>query len=401
MSQHTDAPAGVRAPAGIWKVVAHREIAVQWGSKGFKISLLLTLLAVVATVVGSYWLQNRETTQTVAVADTAAQRIAETGGRIASSIDDGLTVEIEQVADAAAAESAVTEGDADVALLATSDGYEIVAEREVGGTIGQALTSAVGTTVLSDNAAEAGVDVATLEAGTATSQRLLDPAAQDASVRSFVSFLFVLLFFTVALTLGMQIAMSVTQEKESRVVEILAAAVPIRQLLWGKIAGTTVLAVGEVIAIAVVAVGSIVATGQQRVLEIVSTPMLWYVVFFVLGFVALSSMWAVAGSMASRQQDVSATATPVMMLIMAPYFLSVVGNELLQTVMSMVPVISAMTMPARMVTGSVPLWQVAVAIAGTLVATAVLVRVGERVFERTVLRTGDKIGFREALTLQE
>ena len=35
----------------------------------------------------------------------------------------------------------------------------------------------------------------------------------------------------IALGLGMSIAGSVTQEKESRVVEILAAAVPIRQLL--------------------------------------------------------------------------------------------------------------------------------------------------------------------------
>ena len=41
------------------------------------------------------------------------------------------------------------------------------------------------------------------------------------------------------------------QEKESRVVEILAAAVPIRTLLWGKIAGASVLAIGQTVVLAV------------------------------------------------------------------------------------------------------------------------------------------------------
>lgn len=392
---------GTKAPADVWRIVARREIAVQGGSKGFRIGLGVTLLAIVATIVGTNILQNRETTQTVAVADSAAAQVVQSARDVASTIDDNLTLEVDQVDGPSAAESAVESGAADVALLATADGYEIVAEKEVDGTVGQALTSAVASTVLAQNAASADVDLEQLNSGTATSERLLDPAAKDAGTRQFASFVFVLLFFMVALTLGMQIAMSVTQEKESRVVEILAAAVPIRQLLWGKVVGNTVLAVGQIVAMVAVGLVTLVATGQTRVLEIVSAPMLWYVVFFVLGFVSLACLWAVAGSMASRQQDVSSTATPVTMLIMAPYFISTLGNDTMQTVMSMVPVVSAMTMPSQMVMGSVPAWQVAVAIGGTLVAAYVFVRVGERVFERTVLRTGDKIGFREALTLEE
>jgi hypothetical protein len=33
----------------------------------------------------------------------------------------------------------------------------------------------------------------------------------------------------------------------------------------------------------------------------------WYVALFVLGFVSLASLWSVAGSLASRQQDLQAT----------------------------------------------------------------------------------------------
>ncbi len=51
-----------------------------------------------------------------------------------------------------------------------------------------------------------------------------------------------------------------TQEKESRVVEILAAAVPIRALLWGKVVGASVLAIGQTVVLAVV--GVVALAGQ-------------------------------------------------------------------------------------------------------------------------------------------
>ncbi|WP_289017028.1 ABC transporter permease, partial [uncultured Aeromicrobium sp.] len=130
-------------------------------------------------------------------------------------------------------------------------------------------------------------------------------------------------------------------------------------------------------------------------------PMLWYVLFFLVGFVALASLWSVAGSLASRTQDLQSTTMPAQMLLLVPYFLAILGGESIKTVVSMIPVVSSMMMPARLVEGSVPAWQVAVALGGTLLASVLLVRFGARVFERTLLRTGDKIGYREALSLAE
>ncbi|MGA9100716.1 MAG: ABC transporter permease, partial [Aeromicrobium sp.] len=73
-------------------------------------------------------------------------------------------------------------------------------------------------------------------------------------------------------------------------------------------------------------------------------------------------------------------------------------GEGVKTVVSMLPVVSTMMMPARMAEGPVPGWQVAVAILTTLVAALLMVRVGAAAYERTLLRTGNRIGYREALT---
>jgi ABC-2 type transport system permease protein len=60
-----------------------------------------------------------------------------------------------------------------------------------------------------------------------------------------------------------------------------------------------------------------------------------------------------------------------------------------------------MIMPGRLAEGSVPWWQIVVAVAVTLVAAFVFVRVGTRLYERTLLRTGGKLSYRQALTVSD
>ncbi|WP_019146320.1 ABC transporter permease [Aeromicrobium massiliense] len=386
---------------GMWRVVAQREASVQVRQKSFRWSTVISVLGVVLFVVGLHWFQGRDQDRTVAVTDPEAAAIVSTAADVARATDDRVDVESEQYDDVESAEAAVRDGDADAALLLTTTGWEVVGDRDVDSTLSSALTSAARTAALEANASAQDVDLTALEQGAAVGQRLLDPTADESGTRQAVSFVFVLLFFLTAIGFGMAIAGSVTQEKESRVVEILAAAVPIRQLLWGKIAANTVLAVGQVVLYAVAGVAALLATGQRGVLDVIGTPLLWYVVFFLVGFVALASLWSVAGSLASRQQDLQSTTLPAQMLVMGPYFLAVLGGEQLKTIFSMVPVVSSMMMPARMAETDVPWWQVAVALAGTVLAAVVLVRIGARVYERTLLRTGDKISYREALRLAE
>ena len=96
-------------------------------------------------------------------------------------------------------------------------------------------------------------------------------------------------------------------------VEILAAAVPIRALLWGKVAGTSVLAIGQTLVLAAVGVIALLATGNGDALGVLGPAIAWYVVFFLLGFVALASFWSVAGSLACRSRTCSATTAPLQM----------------------------------------------------------------------------------------
>lgn len=382
-----------------WRLVAENEIRTVLRRKSFLVTTAITVLVILVGIIAAGYFTDRPQDRTVAVTDDAAAAVVDQAQELGSAGNDRLNLEVSRVDDTAAAEQAVTDGDADAALLATDSGYEIVGDEGVGAEVAGPLTTAAAAATLEANASDAGVDLADLQEGSEVPERLLDPQDERDGLGIATGFVFIILFFVIAIGSGMMIAGAVAQEKESRVVEILAATVPIRALLWGKIAGHTVLAVGQVLLYLGAGALGLAISGIDVGLGRVGGAIAWYVVFFVLGFMALASLWAVAGALASRQQDLQSTTAPAQALLFIPYFAFFFGNSTVQEVVSMAPVVSAMVMPARMAQESVPLWQTGVAIVGTIVAMAVIIRIGARIYERTLLRTGDKISYREALTM--
>lgn len=386
---------------GAWRVVAEREISTRVREKSYLYSALFMVVGVIATVVLASLLGGRPTDYTVAVTDQTAADVVSTASDVVDRSDEGSTAEPKLYDSVDAAEAAVAEGDADAALVSTRDGYEVVGDAEVDSTLSVALSTVAAGSALEANAQDQGVDLERLQSGSTVSERLLDPDSDDSGGRQAVALVFLILFYITAVTFGMSIAQSVVQEKESRVVEILAAAVPIRAMLWGKILGNTVLALAQIVLLALAGIGSLVAVGETELLSAVGPAVGWYVLFFVLGFVALAGLWAVAGSLASRTEDLGSTTMPGQVILFAPYLIAFVAGEGVKTVVSMLPIVSAMLMPSRIAEGGVPLWQICVGLAVNVIGAVLIVRFASRIYERTLMRTERKIGFGEALKLSD
>ncbi|UPK73448.1 ABC transporter permease [Nocardioidaceae bacterium SCSIO 66511] len=382
-----------------WRIVAGREISTRLRDKGFLGGTAFMLVVIAAIFVIMQIVGGKSTTYDVGVIDDQGATTVKAADAIvgADSDDAAKAKQFDTVDDA---EKAVRDGDIDVALLPNDDGFELVAEDSADDTLQSALTNVVSQVGVEANAQQQGVDLDALRAGTTLSERSLDPDADTSGARSGIAFAFALIFYVTALSFGMMISQSVVQEKESRVVEILAAAVPIRALLWGKIAGNTLLGLAQVVLVVAVGLAGLAATGRTDLLSGVGPAAAWYVLFFVLGFVTLASLWSVAGSIASRQQDLQSTTLPGQVILFAPYLVAIFAGEQVKTVVSMFPVVSSMLMPGRMVEGDVPFWQIGLAVVVTIASAVVFVRVGTRLYERTLLKTGGSIGYREAFKIR-
>jgi len=349
-------------------MVAEREILAQVRTKSFLISTGIMLAIVLGSIIaGAVFAGNDSTTKVAVVPGTA------------DAVVGAESIEAVDAPDDAAAAQLVRDGEVSAALV-PDDGV-------------------LGFRILALDAEPAEL-VAALSVSPEV--ELLEPADTDEGLRYLVSFGFGIVFLMSAAGFGATIANNTVQEKQSRVVELLLAAVPSRALLAGKILGNSVLAFGQTAAIAATAVIGLVVTGQDDLLGILGAPLVWFVLFFLVGFVLLASIYAASASLVSRMEDVNSTLSPVMMLVMTPYFLVVFfnDNEAVLRVMSYVPFSAPVGMPVRLFLGTAAWWEPLISLVILAVTTVGVIALGAKVYERSLLRTGPRVRLKEVLRAQ-
>ena len=413
-ASHDDAATGPRSTDAAWRIVAGREIMVKLRDRNFIISTVTTIAIFVVAFGVSFLLGGDDGEKRIAVVSRDAVTVVEQTDARAEAADGedpdssaaagAPTVRLatEQVADPAAAEQAVRDGDVDAALLGEPGAWTLVGSDGVDSDIAGAVSATVAADALERNAAAAGTTLAELTAGSIVEERLLDAdGADDEAIQVVAGFVFVFLFYMAAILFGYAIANSVVEEKQSRIVEILAAAIPLRQLLVGKVVGATALALGQMVIFVAIGLIGLSFTDYASLLPAVAGAAVWYLVLFVIGFVALACLFAVAGAMATRAEDVQTTTSPLLTVIMIVFFGGLFLQDTWQVIASYVPIMSTVTMPIRLVAGTASWWEPALATLITLAAAAVIIRIAERVYRRSIMQTGRKLTYREALSLTE
>lgn len=375
-------PPPVRHP---WLIVARREVMAQLTSKVFWVGTLSTIGVIVLAFLVSNLMAGMGGTSRVAVATDEATAV------IAVAKSQGLDVEAIRVQPDALA-ATVSDGQADAAL-SFDDGWKLAFRNA---TDAPMLTDAVRTFQIEQNAAASGVDASQILAHTELTMVPLDGNESNAIALMIATFAFAILFMFSAMTFGMQIAQSVVTEKESRIVEILAAAVPIRQLLIGKVVGNSLLALSQVVLIVAAALVGMSFTEYKPMIALVAPVAGWFVLFFLVGFASLACLWAAAGSMATRVQDLSQTTTPLTTIIMLVYIVGMFARGTMAEVLSYVPIASTVVMPGRLLSGEAT-WLHALAslvISGLFMIAAIWF--GEQVYRRGLLQTNAVMSLKDA-----
>ncbi|GAA1876946.1 ABC transporter permease [Lapillicoccus jejuensis] len=390
---------GPRPPSAPWRVVAAREIHVKLTDKNFLVSTALTL----ALLAGSFALQvvlgqHRDSVTAVATGD-GARTVLAAADRLGDEQGRPVDLTVTDATDPAAVTAAVRGGTADVGLVHDGTAWRLVSKDAADSSLTALVREAVQQQVLATNAAAAGTSVSALTAGSTLSLDRLDPGGDDA-VKYVVALVFAFLFYLASLLFGMSIASSVVEEKQSRVVEILVSAVPVRQLLLGKVAGTSALALAQMVLFVGVGLVGVSMSSYRTLLPAVATASGWFLVFFLAGFVALACLWAAAGALATRNEDLQSTTPVLSMVLVITMVLGLVGQGTVQVVASFVPVLSVLAMPQRLFAGTAQWWEPVVSLGLTLAFVVLAVWVGERLYSRTLLQTQRRLSLREALRVR-
>ena len=246
---------------------------------------------------------------------------------------------------------------------------------------------------------------------TATAADPDDPRdEEDFGGAILLTYVVVILTFMAILTYGNWVAQSVAEEKSNRVMELLITAATPRQLLTGKVLGTSAAGLTQYLVIILAVILGFVINGPISNMLGVSgalpftLPSLepaWiaaFTAFFLLGFVLYATLYAAAGSLVSRVDDVQQAVGPLIYLAMAGYFVSFfamnVPDAAWVQLASLVPFFSPYLMPARMLQTSVESWEVLLALALLAITLAGALWVASRIYSAGVLMYGQRVGVR-------
>ena len=384
-----------------WMTVARREIITKLTDRAFLFGTL-GLIVILAGALGvQAFFANRGTEYAVVTSSSAAHEMAEQVRTVAEAEDDKTKVKISEARDDAAATKVVKEGDADAWLHEGDGGWVLTGKDDVDSGLTIAATTAIRDATLRANAAEAGTSVERLQRGSSVSTAVLEGSADRAGVAKAVGFALAMLFYVASLTFGIALANSVVEEKASRIVEIITTKISVRELLAGKVMGNLALALAQMAVFVGVGLIGLTFTDYDRFVPAISGAVGWFVVFFVVGFGLLACLWAVAGALATRTEDVQSTSMPLTTLTMAVFFAAIFVDGTAKTVLSFVPPFSAILMPMRVLDGSAPWWQALAALAILVVAAGLVVQVAARLYQRSLLQTQGRLSLRQAWSTPE
>ncbi|GAB3269220.1 ABC transporter permease [Kineosporia babensis] len=399
------------------RLIAGREMSTKLRDKAFIISSLVMLaLVALSIIIPALFLGGDDHPKyRLAVSGSSAGQIAEVARQNgadaikADEVDDDNLLTRSGETGLPAAELTLVEADtadaatdlvrtesADAALVEKADGtLEIVGGSSVDGDLSTLISLSFQSAQTQAVLQEAGVPaeaITALQEIAPPSERLLEGTSENEGVAMVLSLAFALLFYFTALTFGLTIAQSVVEEKQSRVIEILVAATPVRILLAGKVLGNGILALGQVALLLAIGLATASATGQSEAAGLLLSSGGWFLLFFALGFLMLACVWAASGALAARQEDLQSTTMPLQLVLAVPFFAAIYitdpGTPL--KILSYVPFTSPLSMPRRLMIGDAAWWEALISL-GIIAATgALLITFAARLYEGSLLRTSTK-----------
>jgi ABC-2 type transport system permease protein len=240
------------------------------------------------------------------------------------------------------------------------------------------------------------------------------PDSSEFAGRRILGIVFVVLIFIILVIYGMWVAAGVVAEKTSRVMELIISAASARQLVIGKVLGIGASGVTQYVCVLVPALLALglenrIATAlfgegdsiSPSLVALAPPLLLAYGAYFVLGFALYALIYAAAGSLVSRPEDLQVMALPLSLLAIGGYLQAVLalsgGTAGFIRFASYVPFWSPFVMMTRLTVGRVEPWELLLSFGLLILTISVTVVVATRVYAAGVLLYGQRAGLRQVI----
>jgi ABC-2 type transport system permease protein len=386
------------------RVIAEREFMTRVRSRVFAITTVLVVAAIAGYILLQALVFNKSTSSLDVGFVGPAQSIAVPVRDEAAGF--GETIKVHPYTSAAAGQADVQDGTLDALVSGSGSSTAVTVQSSVDATLQVALNDVAREQVLTEYLTQHALPPSDVENQLNFSVNVneLSPVNAARVEQIVIGLLVAGILYSTLIIYGQLVAAGVIEEKSNRIVEILLATVRPWQLMLGKIIGIGLVALVQVVLVAGVALVLASATKLVSIPTLGVDVVLTGVVWFVLGYLIYALLFAAAASMVSRQEDVSSTALPVILVLVAAWIIALTvaapdPGSVATTVFSFVPLSAPVIMPIRIAAGVVPFWQVAISVVLVIGTIYLFAALAGRIYRNSVLRVGGRVKFSDALGL--
>jgi ABC-2 type transport system permease protein len=271
------------------------------------------------------------------------------------------------------------------------------------------LASALDAVLMRERLAHRGVVGAELDAMMhPTEIATVDAAHSDDRTGKEVSVgvLFFLMYMVIMLY-GMNVARSIIEEKTSRIFEVMLATIRPEEMMAGKIVGVGSVGLTQVslwIGAGLLLAGSAMVSqlgGQPVQIALSAAQVVYFFVFFLLGYLFYSSIAAALGAMTNSEQELQQLnlflILPLLFCFAALKAVMTNPDSNLSRGLSLVPPFTPLLMYVRVTLGHPAPWEVALSLALILVSIYGVIWVTSRIYRVGVLMYGKRPNLPELL----
>ena len=228
---------------------------------------------------------------------------------------------------------------------------------------------------------------------------------------TFIIYMFLLLY-------GVQVMQSVTQEKSSRIVEVMISSVKPFELMMGKIvaiglAGLTQFTIwlilsGIILSLATPQLLSDMSLNSNdlsiEAINLQNYPfvelLIYFILFFIGGYMLYASLFAAIGAAVDNESDTQQFMVPVTIIILFALNTGIYSAQFPEGPLafwcSMIPFTSPIVMMVRLPFG-IPFWEIALSLLILSISTLYCIWISGRIYRVGILMYGKKTSYREII----
>jgi len=284
---------------------------------------------------------------------------------------------------------------------------------------------------------ESGIDIETLNKIYASANIKTDKITEkgtlkdDTEVKTIISYIMGLAMYMMMIIYGSMVMQGVIEEKQNRIVEVLASSVSPFQVMFGKVVGLGAVGLTQVIFWIILIAGGMFFAGSilsspEQVNEIMSlldsssnfnnnnmlslvenigipTITIWHILgflfYFLSGYFIFATLFAAVGSTVDQMQDANAMSMPLTLIIIVPIMMispTVLNPEgTYIAIFSLFPFFAPILMVARIMSISIPLWQILLSIVLQVSTFLLCLKIAGKIYRNGMLRYGKKASYKE------